>query len=105
MDNQYVFRGTHGDTEPVRIHMTNALDFRGGLLEHHYQSEEAAWGNILACMESDVKVAVDQHKRAMEEADNARRSLNYRRARYGESCRAFSVWKARHPAGAKAVAV
>ncbi len=104
-ENQYVWRGTYGDTEPVRVHMTNALDFRGALLEDHFQSEEAAWGNILACMEADVTLAVGEHKRAIEELDNARRAVNYRRARYGESCRAFDVWKARHPLGAKAVAV
>lgn len=101
-ENQYVWRGTCGDTEPVRVHMTNALDCRGALIDDHFGSEEAAWGNILACMESDVNAAVGEHKLAIEAVDNARRGLNYRRTRYSESCRAFNAWKARHP---RAVAV
>lgn len=101
--NQYVWRGTYGDTAPVRIHVTNALDCRGGMLDDHYQSEEAAWGNILACMESDVNVANKQLERAQEEVTNSRRHLVYRRTRYAESCRAFNEWKALHPKQAVAV--
>lgn len=97
---QYVWRGTYGDTEPVRVHMTQALDFYGGLEAEHFESEEAAWGNILACVEADVTAATEAQQRALAEYDHARRELVSRRRHYNEICTAFDAWKARYPKAA-----
>lgn len=104
MNGPYVYRATYGDTAPVRVHMTQALAFDGGLLEGHYQSEEAAWGGILSCAEDDLRAVEDARQRVLAEISVANRECIQVRGKYRAACAAFDAWKAKHPKQA-AVAV
>lgn len=91
------YRGGYGDTKPVTVHPSRALDHTGKLLPDHYENEAAAWGSILVHCEDNVKHAEKRGmfmNRAMEAAvlDVVRRRAAQRSAE-----QAFREWKARHP--------
>jgi len=102
-NDQYVWRGAYGDKEPARVHMTQALDFAGGLLAEHYQSEAAAWGNILAHAKAGEDRARDRYNKADAALDAAAGELAKRRTDHRLVSDAYKAWRARHPQKAQAV--
>jgi hypothetical protein len=94
------YRGGYGDTKPVTVHPSKALDHKGKLLPDHFENEAAAWGSIMAYCEDSVRHAERRGMHLNKAMIAAVDDLVARRAAQRKADSAFRDWKARHPATA-----
>jgi len=91
------YRGAYGDTKPVTVHPSKALDHEGKLKPDHYETEAAAWGSIMAYCADSVRHAERRGmylNRAMQASVD---DLVARRAAWRKVDSAFREWRERHP--------
>jgi hypothetical protein len=96
------YRGAYGDTKPVTVHPSKALDDQGKLKPDHFATEAAAWGSIMAYCEDSVRHAERRSVHLNRAMEAAVLDLVQRRAARRRVDQAFREWKQRHPMGATA---